>query len=36
MYNLWKIDTGKINVIKNNPINLSLEENSIYKYGELC
>ena len=33
---LLKIDPGKINAIKINPLNPSLEESSIYKYGELC
>ena len=26
----------EINAVKSNPINSSLEQSSIYKYGELC
>ena len=31
-----KINPNKINPIKSNPIKPSLDESSIYKYGELC
>ena len=31
-----KINSSKINHNKRNPINPSLEESFIYKYGELC
>ena len=31
-----KINPSKINPIKSNPIKPSLDESSIYKYGELC
>ena len=35
MLNLLKINPSKNNAIKSDPINQSLDESSIYKYGEL-
>ena len=34
--NLLKINPSKTNFIKSGPINPSLDESSVYKYGKLC